>query len=167
MGLDHQSNVLYLSDSANANIKLFNLKGGFLGLFPLNVEKGKPLAVPGKTSFDSQGRIYIIDSINGWVQVYDDKKEFLFSFGELGDRLGNFARPIAVSVNSKGDIYVLDRLLSVIQIFDSRGHVAGVIKDTDIPDGLSSTEPFDMTMDRQGVIYVGLQRLHCIKVLKD
>jgi hypothetical protein len=167
MGLDHQNNVLYLSDSANADIKLFNLKGNFLGLFPMGVKKANPWAVPGKTSFDSQGRIYIIDSINGWVQVYNDRKEFLLSFGELGDRLGNFARPIAVSVNSKGDIYVLDRLLSVIQVFDSRGQVVGVIKDTDKTDGLHSTEPFDMTMDQQGVIYVGLQGLHCIKVLRD
>jgi len=167
MSLDHRNNTLYLSDSANANIKLFGLKGNFLGLFPLDAKKAKPLAVPGKTAFDSKGNIYILDSVNGWVQVYNDRKEFQFSFGELGNRLGNFARPIAVSVNSEGDIYVLDRLLSVIQIFDSRGQVMGVIKDTDKIDGLNSTEPFDMTMDSQGVIYVGLQGLHCIKVLKD
>lgn len=167
MGLDRRNNVLYLSDSANANIKLFNLKRNFLGLFPLDVKQAKPLAVPGKTAFDSHGNIYIMDSINGWVQVYNDKKEFQFSFGELGDRLGNFARPIAVSVNNKGDIYVLDRLLSVIQIFDSRGQVVGIIKDTDRTDGMNSTEPFDMTMDYQGVIYVGLQGLHCIKVLRE
>ncbi|MEW5803335.1 MAG: NHL repeat-containing protein [bacterium] len=165
--MGHRNNVLYLSDSANANIKLFNLKGDFLGIFPVKREKTKYLSVPGKTSFDSKGRIYIIDSLNGWVQVYDDKKELLFSFGEIGDRLGNFVRPVAVSVNSTGNIYVLDRVLSVIQIFNPEGKVVGVIKDTDIPEGLNSTEPFDMTMDRQGVIYVSLQGLHCIKVLKD
>jgi len=167
MGLDRSHDTLYLSDSANANIKLFNLKGDFLGLFPLDRTKTRAVAVLGKTSFDSQGQIYIIDSINGWVQVYSRQREFLFSFGELGSRVGNFARPVAVSVNSEGKIYVLDRLLSVIQVFDSGGHPIGIIKDTDVPDGLNSSEPFDMIMDQQGVIYVSLQGLHCIKILKD
>ncbi|MEW6381872.1 MAG: NHL repeat-containing protein [bacterium] len=165
MGLDRRNDVLYLSDSANANIKLFNLKGDFLGLFPL--DRAKAVAAPGKTSFDSQGRIYIIDSINGWVQVYSSQKKLLLSFGELGARLGNLARPVAVSVNSQGNIYVLDRLLSVIQIFDPSGRVIDLIKDTDVPDGLNSAEPFDMVMDAQGTIYVSLQGPHCIKVLKD
>lgn len=165
MGLDRRNGVLYLSDSSNANIKLFNLQGDFLGLFPL--DKAKAVAAPGKPSFDSQGRIYVIDSINGWVQVYSSQNKLLLSFGEFGARLGNFARPVAVSVNSQGNIYVLDRLLSVIQIFDSGGQVIGLIKDTDIPDGLNSSEPFDMVMDAQGAVYVSLQGLHCIKVLKE
>lgn len=167
MGLDKRNNLLFLSDGANSNIKIFSLRGDYLGLFPLDTNKAKPLSIPGKTAFDDHGRIYLLDSINGCVQVYNDQREYEFSFGKLGTCLGDFARPIAVSVNKKGNIYVLDRLLSVIQIFDPKGQVLGVIKDTESPDGLQSTDPFDMVMDNQGVIYISLQGLHCIKVLKE
>lgn len=162
IGMDRQNGILYLPDNANDNIKLFDLKGKSLGLYPL-----KKKFVPSKPYFDSRGNAYFPDMSNGKVHIYNAKKEFLYSFGSLGDRLGNFARPIAVCVNPQSNIYVLDRLLSVIQILYPDGRVLGVIKDTEYPDGLKSIEPFDMVMDYAGTLYVSSQSFHCIKVLKD
>ena len=70
-------------------------------------------------------------------------------------------------MNPEGNIYVLDRLLSVIQVFDPKGQVLGVIKDTEVAEGLRQTEPFDMVMDTRGILYVSSQAFQCIKVLKD
>lgn len=167
MGLDRRNNILYLSDCANYNIKLFTLKGDFLGLFPWDNKKAGPLAAPTRISFDDEGKIYIPDFLNGEVHVYDAQKKYLFSLGGLGDRLGNLSRPIAVSVNQKGNIYVLDRVISAIQVFNPQGRVLGVIKDTELSEGLRFTKPFDMVMNGSGVIYISSQNQHCIKVFQE
>lgn len=167
MGLDRRNNILYLSDCANYNIKLFTLKGDFLGLFPWDNKKAGTLAGSSRISFDDEGKIYIPDFLNGEVHVYDAKKKYLFSLGGLGDRLGNLSRPIAVSVNQEGNIYVLDRVISAIQVFNPQGRVLGVIKDTEVSKGLRFTKPFDMVMNDSGVIYISSQGQHCIKVFQE
>jgi len=163
IGLDRGNKLLYLSDSANSNIKMYDFKGKFLGIFPL----AEKLSIPGKLYFDSRGNIYILDIINGKVHIYNTKKEFLFSFGRYGERVGNLVRPIAICLNPKGNIYVLDRMLSVIQVFYPDGKVCGVIKDTEIQDGLGAASPSDMVINDQGRIFVACQAFHCIKILQD
>jgi DNA-binding beta-propeller fold protein YncE len=114
---------LYVSDSRNHGIYVFNLSGEFI------TELIGPGTVPGFVYFpaslstDSKGQLYVIDTMNFRFQIFSADGELIRTVGEHGDRPGMFARPKGISVSEDGYVFVTDAAFGNFQIFDNKGTV--------------------------------------------
>lgn len=123
---------IYVSDTGNNRICVFNLNGVFLFSF------GKPGVAfpspgtkvswrPGEFNYpfgidvDSSGRIFVADTSNWRIQVFSSKGEPLFWFPLLKDK--NWAELFPLSLDINDDrIYVADGFKKRIVVFDLKGN---------------------------------------------
>ncbi|MFH0925137.1 MAG: hypothetical protein V1872_05820 [bacterium] len=153
MGIDRKNKILFVSDTGNSTIYLYDFKGAYRGSMGDYGHKNGQFSAPGKVWVDKAGNIYVVDTLNCRIQVFDKDRKIKFSFGGQGDNaLGTFSRPCAVVVNSAGKIYVLDRLQQIIQVFNNDCTPIGVIRRPDGKNFLLS--PFDLTLDKEDNLYV-------------
>lgn len=122
-GLVCLDNKLYVADSHNHRIAVFDLTGKFLTAFGQRGTKSGEFNFPTHLGADSAGKLYVVDSMNNRVQVFDSAGKFLSQFGAAGDAAGYFSRPKGVAVDNLGHIYVIDANFDNFQIFDSTGRI--------------------------------------------
>ncbi len=115
------SGRVFVVDTADHQIKVFNLKGDLLDVWG---ERGDG---PGEFNFPTyiavaKGKLYVADTINARVQVISsDTGRHLASIGKLGIYVGNMVRPKGVSVDGEGNIYVVESFHDHLLIYNSRG----------------------------------------------
>lgn len=154
VAVDTLNKKLYVTDTQNHNIKVFNLDtlkyertlGG------RGKEEGQ-FNFPSHITVDGKGRLYVTDTMNGRIQVFDADGKFLRTFGELGDAPGMFARPKGVAVDSEGHIYVVDAAFNNVQIFDEEGKVLMYFSSFGGDRG-QLTLPAGIAVDKDDYIYV-------------
>lgn len=104
---------LYVSDSNNGRIKVFDQKGELL--FVLT-----GFSVPRGMAIDSDDRLYVVDAVAHTIKVYDtakDKVEMLFTFGDFGLNDGEFNYPNDIAIDGTGRLYIADRVNNRIQVW--------------------------------------------------
>ena len=136
--LDPAGNI-YVTDSDNGRIQIFNSSGTFLSQFGSNGSGDGQFNVPYGITLDPAGNIYVADTGNDRIQIFDSSGTFLSKFGsecfllnpgncvdpdgagplELGD--GQFNVPRGITLDTAGNIYVAGTNNHRIQIFDSSG----------------------------------------------
>lgn len=121
VAVDVAGNV-YVADSNNGRLVVFDRDGKELGLIPRGVKVGD-LGLPRGTAIDDAGRIYVADVTMQGVQVYhalatgDSQPKFVGHFGEEGTQDGGFQLPNAVAVDGRSRVYVADWRNNRIQIW--------------------------------------------------
>lgn len=121
IAVGREDKVLYVSDTIEHNIKVYDLKGKLLRTI------GKYGTGPGEFNYpvdlyaDRNGELYVIDAMNYRVQIFDRSGKFVTKFGKQGDGTGDFGRPKGIAVDRDGHIYVADALFDAVQIFDREG----------------------------------------------
>jgi DNA-binding beta-propeller fold protein YncE len=123
-----QQGRLYVVDSLNNRIQVFDAAGRFLtlwgskgnddGQFNLSDEGGDGY---GSVTVDGQGNVYITDTFNQRIQKFTSDGQFLTKWGSNGTGDGQFLRPFDVAVDKQGQVYVIDDHRGDIQKFDSTG----------------------------------------------
>ena len=108
---------LYVSDTLNARIQVFDKEGNYLYSFGQRGTSIGNFANPRGISVDSDGNIYVTDTLLSAVQVFNSKGELLLVIGHYGTGKGEFAYPEDISINSKDYIFVSDSYNMRIQIF--------------------------------------------------
>ena len=108
---------MYVTDSNNHRIQVFNPDGQFLRLFGNKGKGDGELDFPAGISIDNDNRVYVVEACNHRVSVFTCNGEFLVSFGTRGDRPGQFKYPHRITVDNNGIIYVADGFNNRIQIF--------------------------------------------------
>ncbi len=121
IALDKKRKVLYVVDTLQNKIFVFNLKGDKISEIKGNFNR------PTYLSLDNEGNLYISDSLNAKVRILSPEGKELFSFGKRGTTIGTFANPRGIAVDKEGHIYVADSLLSAVQIFDRKGRLLLVV----------------------------------------
>ena len=86
---------LYVSDSYNNRVQVFDCKGQFLSAF----RTSKPLNLPCGISVSSDQLVYVCDNMNKCVSVFKMSGEFVTSFGQ-------FSNPVGIAVDDDGFVYV-------------------------------------------------------------
>ncbi len=79
--------------------------------------------------------------------------KFVQEFGGKGEQEGKFAEKIFLAFDREGGIYITDTENFRIQKLDTDGHFQFEIKTTD-PDGFILRNPMDITVGKDGTIYV-------------
>ncbi len=113
--LDRKGN-LYVVDSMNARIQIFDKNGVFLRMFG---ERGTVIgtfANPRGIAVDSDGNIYVSDTLLSAVQVFDPKGRLLLVIGNYGTGKGQFAYPADISISKDNYIFVSDSYNMRIQV---------------------------------------------------
>ncbi len=123
VAVDIQHNVIYVVDTANHRLAMFNLQGEHIGNFgERGIEPGQ-FNYPTDVDVDDQGHIYVLDALNARVQVFAETGAFLRMFGERGTADGSFEMAKNLAVSNSGQVYVTDALAHKLVIFSTEGEL--------------------------------------------
>lgn len=123
MVFSEEKNRLYIADTQNHSIKVFDGQGHRLFTIGKRGTNDGEFNFPSYLALDRNGRLYVVDSFNFRVQIFDADGNFLKKFGKLGDASGSFTRPHGIGVDSDGNIYVVDAAFNNFQIFNQDGRL--------------------------------------------
>ena len=90
---------LYVSDSYNKRVQVFDSKGQFLSTFSTKGAASKYLYLPCGICVGPDQFVYVCDNKNNCVSVLTTSGEFVTSFGQ-------FTKPIGIVIDDDGFVYV-------------------------------------------------------------
>ena len=117
---DRNKNRLYVSDTLNHQVVIYNSKGQKEFSFGQREQDKGDFNFPSHLVLDND-RLYVNDTMNFRVQTFDLDGKYISSFGKHGDASGYFSQPKGIGIDSKGHIYVVDAIFHRVQIFDQKG----------------------------------------------
>lgn len=145
---------LYVADSGNARIQVFNSSRQFL------YEWGSLGEGPGQFSGENQsiaisrtGAVYIVDKRTHRVQQFTTSGTFVRSWGGLGAAVGQLSSPLGIAVDSVGNVFVADTGNHRIQKFSSQGQWLGAWGSLGSSDGQFNA-PAGLAIDADDNLYV-------------
>jgi sugar lactone lactonase YvrE len=115
------SDKVYVADSYNDRIQVFDKNGAFLTSIGSYGSGAGKLINATDVAIDSSGNVYVTDTGNNRIQKFDSNGDYITSWGSYGSYNGQFDFPGSVTVDDSGYVYVADTGNSRIQKFDSNG----------------------------------------------
>jgi DNA-binding beta-propeller fold protein YncE len=159
MAVDAEGN-LYVIDSLNDRIQVFDPEGNSLGLW------GETGSEPGQFRFHHQhggffgdvaiapdGSIFITDVFNDRIQKFSADHAFLLEWGTSGSEPGQFAEPGSIAVDATGRVYVADWENSRVQVFDAQGRFLHAWGGHGVGEGQFDAIS-DLAIEPAGTVYV-------------
>ena len=118
LALSAAGDKLFITDSDNGRVQVFDTKGGHLG--QLTAER---MNSPCGVCVGPQGRIYVSDTREHSIFVFGEDGELLDSFGSRGLGPGQFLRPRDLRFSPAGELYVLDHGNHRGLVLDAKGEL--------------------------------------------
>ncbi|MEK6750512.1 MAG: 6-bladed beta-propeller [Pseudomonadota bacterium] len=117
ISIDHDGR-LYVVDSGNFRIQVFDATGKFLRAFGSAGRFGGQFSRPKGIAIDDANNVYVIDTAFGNFQIFDAQGQLLLHIGErgTGGGPGQFMLPAGIDIDDDGRIYVVDQFFRKIEI---------------------------------------------------
>jgi DNA-binding beta-propeller fold protein YncE len=109
--------LIYVTDSMNFRVQIFNPDGGYLTSFGKLGDGSGNFSKPKGVAVDSEGHIYVVDAHFDNVQIFDMQGNLLLVFGSSGNGRGEFTLPAGIYIDPTDRIYVADSYNKRIQVF--------------------------------------------------
>jgi sugar lactone lactonase YvrE len=109
-GLVVRKGVVYVADSNNQRVQVFNEQGDFDRVINTS-------GIPRGLDMDDQGRLYVADALAHQADVYRASGERVASFGGPGAGPGQFRFTNDLALDQRGFIYVTDRVNGRVQVW--------------------------------------------------
>jgi hypothetical protein len=156
------SGRVYVVDTDNARIQIFNSNGAYLYTLGSSGNSGTgndQFDQPEGVAIGPNGYIYVADTNNQRVQIFNSSRVYQATLGVTGvsgDDNGHFNYPRGVTVDSSGNIYVADGDNRRVQIFNSSRVYQRTLGTTgESGDDFDHFDwPHDVAVDAQGRIFV-------------
>jgi DNA-binding beta-propeller fold protein YncE len=120
------SDRLFVLDSENHRIQVFNEDGSFLQSIGGKGDAPGRFRQPVDVAKDETDFLYVADKGNSRIQIFDPHGKFVLAFGSSGKRNGTFREVSAIEARGR-KIFVADRETERIQVF--RFHPHGLVKE--------------------------------------
>ncbi|MFL0796607.1 MAG: SMP-30/gluconolactonase/LRE family protein [Cellvibrionaceae bacterium] len=135
VAFNQSTKEVFVADSFNHRIQVFDLKGNFLRTFGGFGFDEAGLFFPRGIDLDAEGNLYVADMVNHRVKKYDPQGNVLAIFGSEGYAAGQFNFPTDVELDNNGNIYVSEIVGSRVQKFDTNHNFVSVIGGFGFGDG--------------------------------
>lgn len=143
---------IYVTDTNNKRVQVFDLGGTPIFKFGKEGEGKGEFKFPYGVAGDSQGNVYVSDLYNGCISVFDAKGNFQRYFAEENPKDKVIDSPGSLRIfDSK--VYVTDIQKSKVLIFDMDGKKLKEIGEPGQKSG-QFRAPNALTVDREGNLYV-------------
>lgn len=108
---------LYVSDSFNFRVQVFNRRGRFVRAFGSLGDAPGQFARPKGLAVDSEGHIYVVDAVFNNFQIFDQEGQILLFVGTFGEQPGQFILPAGIFIDENDVIYTTEGVHGRVQIF--------------------------------------------------
>jgi len=168
MGIDiSKQGEVFIADTGHHRIQVFNLKGGFLYMFPVKTAAGeKPAAPVDVLALDRKSYLYVADRDNHKIKVHKQKGAFVFEWGRFGEERGQFRYPGILAANQYNQILVVDVLNTRVQVFDPDGNFITEIGAWGVSPG-QLFRPKGVAVDKADRVFITDSFMGCIQVFTD
>lgn len=116
--VDQDENI-YISDSGNQRVVIYDNKGNFKRLLNGNKDgKGDSKFVnPRGLAVDSKGTLYMIDNMTHFVYGFNKKGEQIYQFGGLGAEKEQFFLPNGLYIDEKSQLFITDTFNQRVAVY--------------------------------------------------
>ncbi len=121
LSVDLDTGWLYVVDTINHEIKVFEDSGEFLMSFGGRGNAQGKFNYPTMIWRNKKDQLLVSDSMNFRIQTFNVQGDFVSSFGQIGSSGGQHSRPKGVASDNNGNVYVVDSMFAVVQMFSSDG----------------------------------------------
>ncbi|MBL4845192.1 MAG: SMP-30/gluconolactonase/LRE family protein [Planctomycetes bacterium] len=108
LALDEDRDRVYVADSANHRVGVFDLEGKFIAHFGGQGREAGQLQYPYDVKVGESGEVWVAEFGNQRISVFDPEGALLGSWGAPRRALGGLNRPWAVALGPKGRVWALD-----------------------------------------------------------
>lgn len=143
---------IYVSDTMNKRVQVFDMEGKPLLKFGQEGKKQGQFSFPYGIAGDSQGNIYVADLYNGCISVFDNNGKFIKYFAEK--------KPEEKTIDTPGGLRIIDNKVYVTEIKKSQVTVFDLTGKKLLELGKLGVKPGEfrapnaVTADKEGNIYV-------------
>jgi DNA-binding beta-propeller fold protein YncE len=121
VAFDRVKQELYVSDTYDHNIKVYDLNGRALRILGQRGEQPGELNYPTYIAF-ARNEVYVADTMNSRVQVLDAQTgKANLVIDPKGLNVGSLIRPKGVAVDSEGNIYVIESYFDYLLVYNKKG----------------------------------------------
>ncbi|MBI5418138.1 6-bladed beta-propeller [Candidatus Poribacteria bacterium] len=120
IAINKEDGKIFIVDSLNARVQVFNDKGEFLYYIGKRGMGGGQFAIPWGIAIDNSGHLFVTDIGQHRIHVFDFEGNFLTQFGGNGTGQGKFNMPFDIAIDEDGYIYVLDTGNNLVQVIKSK-----------------------------------------------
>jgi DNA-binding beta-propeller fold protein YncE len=117
---------LYVADTLNYRIQVFDSKGGFVRAFGTQGDRPGEFIRPKGIGVDSEGHVYVADAEFNNFQILTPEGKPLLAVGTLGIQPGEFALVAGLYIDPKNQIYTSEMFHGRIQVFQYISQPASV-----------------------------------------
>jgi DNA-binding beta-propeller fold protein YncE len=116
VAVDHDGN-LYVSDTLNDRVEIFDAEGNFIRTF------GKPgdgpgyFARPKGIAIDGDGHVWVADAVQNRVQVFTSEGRLLIWMGETGKLPGQFSSIAGLTIDKSNRVFTSEQYPGRVQMF--------------------------------------------------
>jgi DNA-binding beta-propeller fold protein YncE len=107
LAVDQEGN-LYVCDTLNDRIEVFDADGKFVSAFGKNGDGPGYFARPKGVAIDSDGHIWVADGMTDRVQVFNQEHQLLIAFGGHGLLPGQFQGLVNVAIDKNNRVFTTE-----------------------------------------------------------
>ena len=174
----NSNQILFVTDEASDEIKLFDSEGNFIRAIKVN-DMNNPDSLepvgPAGITIDSNNNIFVVSRYGNFVQKLNEEGDPVIQWGSRGAGISEFNMPWGLDADNQGNIYVADWRNDRIQKFDSGGNFIKILGKTGFEPG-EFNRPSSVSANALGQIAVadwGNERVqildaegYCLQVLE-
>ncbi len=108
---------LYVADTLNDRIEIFDADGKFISAFGKNGDGPGYFARPKGVAIDSDGHIWVADGMQDRVQVFNKEAQLLISFGGHGLLPGQFQGIVNIATDKNNRVFTAEIYPGRVQQF--------------------------------------------------
>lgn len=112
-----QDGNLYVSDTWNNRIEVFDADGNFIRTFGKSGDGPGYFARPKGIAIDSDGHVWVADAVQDRVQVYTPEGRLLIYMGGHGMFPGQFQSLVNLAIDKNNRIFTTEQMAGRLQIF--------------------------------------------------